>query len=239
MQTLEYQLQALFAALIGVIVFQIQSYLRSRKNQRRIDAAENEVRAHRESVEQQTQALVNKFAQDSLERIDRLIATLAQERKEHNIERQEWREDRAEWKQERELRDKQIATLEDAHRSIKLELEATRRELERVRAESSERETVIREQSATIQAQEVKIRQHEETIFQLQLRVKSLEDLNAELERLRNEALAAVAPSALDTAPRDNTKLMIEAKRKHATDEHPKADNITPFPDEPTGDKPA
>lgn len=229
MQTLEYQLQALFAALIGVIVFQIQSYLHSRKNQRRIIAAENEVRAHRESVEQQTQALVNKFAQDSLERIDRLIATLDQERIEHNIERQEWREDRAEWKQERELRDKQIATLEDAHRSIKLELEATRRELERVRAESSERETVIREQSATIQAQEVKIRQHEETIFQLQLRVKSLEDLNAQLERLRNEALAATAP----TLPPAPSQVLIDTMRKRATDETPK---IIPLDDKPPKD---
>lgn len=216
MQALEQQIQALVAALIGLAVFQIQSYLRSRKNRQRIEAVkkqaeanDEEAREHRAKVEQDTQALVNRFAQESLDRIDRLLATLDRERDEHKIERGEWREDRDEWKKERLERDQREKLMNEQVESLRRELEAVRRELEAVREESSERETVIKEQSKVIEAQTEKIRQHEATIQQLQERVKTLEDTNAQLERMSREALKA-APSL---APAPSPEL-IEAKRK-------------------------
>lgn len=233
------ELTALLIAVTGLIVSQITSFIRSQRNHKRIQEtaarvkqSEADTAAFREKVDQDRDALINRVMAESLDRIDRLLQTLDKERVEHNTERAEWREDRIEWRKEREERDKQIAALEASYQSIKRELEATNRELEatrnelaRVRQESDDRENVIRDQSKIIEAQEIKIRQHEETIFQLQLRVKSLEDLNAELERLRNEALAANAP-AFPSAPSEAA-----LKLKRVTDEIAPPSNIIQLPD--------
>lgn len=233
-------INALLAAVGILIMTQITQFLRSVTNRKRIEAlamdteaarAENET--HRQKIEQDTQALLNRVATESLDRIDRLLIRLDQEREEHKIERAEWREDRDEWKQERKERDERERVMGEQVESLKRELEAVRHELKAVREESSERETVIKEQSKVIDEQAKTISRHEKTITQQAERITALETQVAELEKLRREASAKTTTTPLPSQPDTlGYDLLKEARRKLATDQLPK---VTP-PDDSTGD---
>lgn len=208
-------INGLLAALGILIVTQITQFVRSINNRKRIRGIEadseqtrEDARRFREQVEHEREALVNRVARESMDRIDRLITTSEREREEHKIERNEWREDRNEWKQERTERDERDRLLKDQVESLTRELEAVRRELEAVHSESSERETVIKEQSKIIDEQAKTISRHEKTITQQAERISALEAQVKELEKLRVETLKAMP--ALPPAP---SAELIAAKR--------------------------